>query len=192
MKKELNAHDFEAMYEKLGINLDKLGCVMLETNTIDMPEIFKYEIPEAFYTAKNPDHFWIDGYVADKTPHVTLLYGLLTPAYEQEENIETVLEGWKIETVTIKDFGFFDSPMKDEEYFCIVAHIEVTPVLQEGHDRLEFLPHINTFMGYKPHITIAYIKKDVEVRDRIINDLNKLFAGLELGTGDLDLGSNSK
>jgi hypothetical protein len=189
MQKQLNAHQFKDLYEDLGIEVNKLGCVMLDTEGIPKPLMYELEIPEVFYTAKNPEHFWIKGYVGDE-PHVTLLYGLLTPAYEQPENIATVMNGWELPEVTIKEFGYFESPMKDEEYYCIVAHIEVTPKLVEGKERLEFLPHVNTFTGYMPHATIAYIKKDEKVRDRMVSDLNKLFGGRTLKTKpELNLGS---
>jgi 2'-5' RNA ligase len=189
--KQLNSHQFKEIYEAEGIELNKLGCVMLDTEPIPKPLMYDLSIPEAFYTSPDEKKFWIKGYVADQTPHVTLLYGLLTPANEQPENIATVLEGWEIDSVTVKEFGYFESPMADEPYYCIVGHIEVTPKLLEGHERLEFLPHVNTFSGYKPHITIAYVKKDIAIRDRVINDLNKLYAGRELTVSrDLNLGGN--
>ena len=106
-EKEVTAHDFEDIYKKEGIEVNKLGCVMLDTEPITKPVMYDLEIPEVFYHARNPDHFWIKGYVADNNPHVTLLYGLLTPAYEQEENINEVMEGWEMPSITIKEFGFF-------------------------------------------------------------------------------------
>lgn len=187
---QLNAHQFKDLYDRLGIEVNDLGCVMLDTEPIPKPVMYQYEIPEAFYTAKNPDHYWINGYMADD-PHVTLLYGLLTPAYEQPENIAEVMEGWELPSVTIKDFGYFPSPagMEDESYYCIIGNVEVTPKLKEGMERLEFLPHINTYAEYKPHLTIAYIQKDEKLRDRIINDMNRLFAGKVLLTKpELNLG----
>lgn len=63
---------------------------------------------------------------------------------------------------------------KNDPYYCVVAHIKVTQELMEGHERLEFLPHINTFNGYKPHVTIAYVKKDEVLRDGVI----ALFKGI--------------
>ena len=187
--KKLSSHQFKDIYEAEGIEVDKLGCVMLDTEPIAMPKMYELEIPEVFYTSK--DRFWIKGYTADKTPHVTLLYGLLTPANEQPENVARVMEGWTMPTVTIKEFGFFPSPMEEEPYYCIVGHIEVTPLLLEAHQRLSFLSHINTYPEFKPHITIAYIVKDEAIRDRMVNDLNKLFAGKELKTvPELNLGGN--
>jgi hypothetical protein len=81
--------------------------------------------------------------------------------------------------VEIDHVSYFDSPYPDEPYYCIVAHIKVTPELLEGHQRLEFLPHINTFAGYKPHMTVAYIRKDQGegYRDSLIQHLNNAWAG---------------
>jgi len=188
---QLSAHQFKAMYEKEGIDLATLGCVMLDTEPIPKPLMYEREIPEAFYTSPDEKKFWIKGYVADQTPHVTLLYGLMTPANEQPENIATVMEGWSLDSVVIEEFGFFESTMKDEPYYCIVGHIEVTSKLLEGHERLQFLPHIDTFAGYRPHITIAYVVKDEAIRDRVINDMNKMYAGKELTVSrKLNLGGN--
>lgn len=191
--KQLSANQFPDLYKSLGIDLNKLGCVMLDlVDPIDMPLSYTFQ-PEAFYTAKNPAHFWINGYAGDKNPHMTLLYGLLTPAYEQALNVAEVMEDWSVSTVTIKDVGYFPSPLEDEEYYCIVGMIEVTPKLLEGSQRLEFLPHINTFAVYKPHVTIAYIRKDDALRDRMIEDFRALFAGKEFRVSPgLNLGGEIK
>ena len=201
--KQLKSHDFEEVYKWLGINLNKLGCVMLDLEPIKLPtyiiqdevtgEQLNYDkyIGERLYYAKNKERFWIDGYVADKVPHMTLLYGLLDEARNYESHIEKVLTGWKLDGVEIEDFGYFDSPYGDEPYYCIVGHIKVTPELLEGHQRLEFLPHINTFVGYKPHITIAYIQKDEVVRDNLIADLRREFLGKKLKVSEkINLGGN--
>ena len=184
---------FPELYKDLKIDLNKLGCVMLDIEKgIDMPHTYTYE-PESFYHAKNPAHFWITGFCGDKTPHVTLLYGLMTPAYQQPEHIATVLKDWKLNTVKIKDIGYFESTLPDEDYYCIIALIEVSDDLKEGKERLEFLPHVNTFTSYTPHMTVAYIKKDEIIRDRLISDLRALYNGKEFPVSSkLNLGSNKK
>ena len=171
----LNSHQFEEVYGWLGINLDALGCIMLDLDPIQFPDN-----PPEFYTAKNESRFWIKGWVAGKTPHLTLLYGLLEDGKNFEPHISKVLEGWELGSVEIEKIGYFDSPYPDEPYFCIVAHIKVTPELLEGHQRLEFLPHINTFTGYKPHFTLGYIVKDEESRDLFIERLTKELVGKKL------------
>ena len=180
---QLNAHQFEEVYEWLGINLDDLGCVMLDLGSI------KNEFPALpLHFTNDSKRFWINGWVADKTSHITLLYGLLEKGHNYEKHIERVLDGWKLTEVEIADIGFFKSPYADEDYYCIVAHIKATPELLEGHQRLEFLPHINTFTGYKPHLTLCYIEPDEKVRDDVINELKSKLTGQKIKVKSLNLG----
>lgn len=196
--KQLKSHDFPEVYQWLGINLNKLGCVMLDLEPVKIDHwlaqdsVSSYKLGFPFYYANNKERFWIDGYVADKVPHITLLYGLLEEAKNYAPHISKVLAGWKLDSVEVDHFGYFDSPYPDEPYYCVVAHIKVTPELLEGHHRLEFLPHINTFAEYKPHMTIAYIKKEDVVRDNLIADLEKEFKGKRLKVEEkVNLGGNT-
>lgn len=191
-KKQISAHQFKQVYEDLGINLSKLGCVMLDLEPLK--NSYSIEVDGAgvaLYYAKDKDRFWIDGWVFDK-PHITLLYGLLEEAKNYERHIEAVLEGWKMDDVRISHFGYFDSPYEDEPYYCIVAHIELTDQLLEGHQRLQFLPHINTFNTYKAHATVCYLDKrqGEDYRDRLIKQFNDLWAGNVMAISGRNLGGN--
>jgi 2'-5' RNA ligase len=180
--KQLKSHDFEEVYQWLGINLNTLGCVMLDLETLDISALNHDAGKGTFYYAQNKERFWIDGWVFDKTPHITLLYGFLETAKNYQPHIEKVLDGWELPEVEIENVGYFDSPYPDEPYYCIVAHIKVSEKLLEGHQRLQFLPHIDTFAGYKPHMTIAYISKNEgeKYRDDFVNDLNYKLRGEKL------------
>lgn len=190
--KQLNSHQFENVYKELNINLDTLGCIMLDLKPLSNMYSIEYEgAGMMLYKSKNKDRFWIDGWVANKTPHITLLYGLLESGKNLEKQINQVLDGWKLEEVEIDHIGYFESPYPDEEYYCLVAHIKVTDDLLEGHQRLEFLPHINTFTGYKPHMTIAYIRKDENTRDNLLEEFNSLWSGKKLKVKqNINLGGN--
>lgn len=181
--KRLNSYMFEDVYKGLQIDLDELGCIMLNVEPVRGINIDK----DWLYYTKDTKKFWIDGYVFDKVAHLTLLYGLLDSGHNWEKHVETVLKEWKMDTVEVESIGYFDSPYKEEEYYCIVAHIKVTDELMEGHQRLEFLPHINTFNGYKPHVTLAYVKKDEQIRDSVIAMFNNMI-GYKLPVKSLNLG----
>lgn len=141
--------------------------------------------------SQNKERFWIKGWIAAETPHVTLLYGLLEEGKNFAPHIEQVLKGWKLEEVEVESIGYFESPYPDEKYYCIVAHLKITPELLEGHQRLEFLPHINTFAGYKAHFTIAYIEYDTKIRDEFIHTLSDILVGKKLKIKDgINLGGN--
>lgn len=189
--KEINTQDFPEVYKELGIDISKLGCVMLDVEPPkrDMSEWKNLD----FYTSTNPKHWWIKGWALDDKPHITLLYGLMKPAKEYKNQIHVVIKGWKYPEAEIEDVGFFDSPYDDEPYWCLIAHIKVTPELLEGHQRLELLPHINTFAGYKPHMTIAYIKKSsgIKYRDMVIDKMNEIFSGKKMKVKEsLNLGGD--
>lgn len=194
MKKQISSHQFPGLHKSLGIDTSKLGCVMLDLKPLK--NMYSVEVEGAgcsLYYAKNKDRFWIDGWVCDKNPHITLLYGLLETAKNYSKQIETLLAGIKIRTVEIEDIGYFDSPYPDEPYWCIVAHIKVDRRLKEANDRLKFLPHVDTFSGYKPHMTIAYWAKSQgeKNRDITIKSFKKLWVGKKLKVKEtLNFGGN--
>lgn len=183
---KLSAHKFKDMYQELGYSLDKLGCIMLDLEPV------KFTVNESIlYYAKDKKRFWIDGNVASKTPHVTLLYGLLRSGPEFKKHVDTVLENKVPKEVTIDHVDFFDTPPNtDEDYYCIVAHLKITPELQGAHDRLQMLPHIDTFPGYKAHFTLCYIKKNERTRDALIANLNKLLKGKTIKAGAINYGGD--
>ena len=190
---QLKSHDFPEVYKWLGINLNTLGCVMLDVEPLFNMSLHHQASDLDLYYAKNKERFWIDGWIAGKVAHITLLYGLLETAKNYEPHISKVLEGWEMKVVEIDNVGFFDSPYPDEPYYCIIAHIRVTPELLEGHQRLQFLPHINTFNTYKPHMTICYISKErgEEYRDGLIADFNRRWSGAKLFIKEtINLGGN--
>lgn len=181
-----NANDFREMYSELGINIDKLGCIMLDIDGSDIPKI---QDESVLYFTKHPDRFWINGFVAGKVPHVTLLYGLMESGQKNKRYVDKVLEGWNINSVDIDHVDFFNSPYGEEEpYYCIIAHLRITPQLLEGHNRLQFLPHINTFPEYKAHITIAYVKKDEAIKEKIIGYYSDALLGKSLSVTGLNYG----
>lgn len=190
----MKAHDFPKIYETLGIDLSKLGCIMLDLEPFENAYSIGYDGAEvALYYAKDKKRFWINGWIFDK-PHMTLLYGLLTPGNESpmKELVPMALEGWKWPEIEVSDVGFFDSPYSDEPYWCIVAHIKITPELQEGHDRLCMLPHIKTFPGYKAHSTICYVDKaqGEKYRDTLVENFKKIWVGKTMNIQSLNFGGN--
>lgn len=202
MKTDIKAYDYKEIYEMLGYNLSKLGCLMIDTEPVILPNHTMQDWDsgavvnfDAFYKsfayyAKNKERFWIDGFVSEKTPHLTLFYGFLQEAGCFKIHIEKLLKDTNISTVKISEVSFFDSPYEDEPYYCIIAKIEKTDDLIEAHNKMTLLPNIQTFPDYKPHITIAYIKKDDAVRDEFIKDMNTLLKGKELKVVGLNYGGN--
>lgn len=183
---ERNANQYRDMYKDMGVNIDKLGCIMIDADGSTIKNIIS---EEDLYTTSNPDRFWIKGFVAGHTPHVTLLYGLMESGKTTyKKYVDQVLEGWSIDNVEIDHVDFFDSPFKDDPYYCLIAHVVISPELKDGNQRLSLLPHINTFPEYKAHITIAYIKKDETLRDELIGKYNEMLKGETLATKGINYG----
>ena len=176
----MSAHKYGNIYKDLGVDLSKLGCVMLD---LAPP---KFILDEAMWTsingadciwyhAKNPERFWINGFVGDK-PHCTALYGLMEGAGIWKDHIETLVDDIGLPShLEIDHFGYFDSPYEDEPYWCMVAHLKENLALNALNERLQMLPHIRTFEGYKAHVTIAYIAKSQgeAYRDLILKSLRE-------------------
>ena len=190
-KQGLSAHQFKNVYQDLGYDLAKLGCIMLNTEPIQVSHI----VYEGFlYYAQDPKHKWIDGVVSEKVPHVTLLYGLLRSGLEMQKHVDEVLDYGKAlpAELEIEKISFFESPYEEEPYYCLIAELKLTEQLLEANARLKFLPHIETFPGYKPHISLAYIVKNEKVRDEAIEKLSAELVGKKIEAQDLNYGSDSE
>ena len=181
------AHDYPEIYKALDIDLSALGCLMLDTEPI--PYDFSDWHEDLFYKSNNKKRFWIDGFVGAKTPHVTLLYGFLKPAIEYKTYINNLLEDVYIKDVEIENISYFDSPYEDEEYYCIVAKLKITDDLAYANEKLQLLPHVRTFPDYKAHVTIAYVRKDENARDKYIKHLKPLI-GSKLKVTGLNFGGD--
>ena len=178
---QINSYAYGDIYKELKIDVKSLGCIMLDT------EIIENQIPESFlYTSDKPEDIHNNGFVAGVTPHITLLFGLLESGVTWKKYVEEVLKDWMPKSVQVTGIGCFDAP-KEEPYYCVVAFVD-SPKLYEGHQRLQFLPHIDTFPNYVPHLTLAYIKKDDANRDIVIALYNKLLVGKELYVNGLNFG----
>jgi 2'-5' RNA ligase len=186
---DVNAYQFKEVYEDLGISLSKLGVVMIDIDSGDLASRIREIVsPEDLYTSDEPtDHF--TGVLGGE-PHVTLVYGLLRTGTEMQKHIKRVLEDGSAvpKAIAIEEVGYFESRKPDEHYYCIVAHLKVTPELAECNERLKFLPHLNTFPGYEPHMTLCYIRKDEELRDSVVSYLSAILKGSTFPTGELNLG----
>lgn len=153
-----NIHEFDELMKVLGINTNELGCVMLPVEPFDLFGDGRDKLldPADLYVADDPALFWVNGDVSDKA-HITLLYGLMEPAYEQRGAVDKVLETWeRPEYLIPENFTFFPAP-NGGDYAAIVVTID-DPHLEEAHQRLSYLPHVDTFAVYQSHMTLAYVK----------------------------------
>lgn len=84
MKKQLSTNDFKEVYKGLDINIQKLGCMMLDLETLQLDDSFfdgftrMYKFEDQLYYTKDKEKFWIDGYVGSKTPEYYAFNGFLS------------------------------------------------------------------------------------------------------------------
>ena len=184
-----NTRSINEFADELEINTSTLGCVMLDLNSINIwsnDQMAALLDPSELYVSENPEHFWIKGDVTDDL-HVTLLYGLLTPAYEQGKNIDTVMRGWeRPKLLRAGQIDLFPSPYDDENYMAVVAKVH-DDALDDAHARLSYLPHVDTNPKYKPHVTLFYVKANAAEYWKEV--LNRFPFTFEVSQSWLNLGS---
>lgn len=177
---EIKATDFASVYEDLGIDTGRLGCIMIDTKSVKVDDV----IPEeALYFSEDQDY--VQGIVSQTVPHITLLYGLLRSGLELRRHVSAVLTGWSLPELEIEKVSFFYG--KDDSYITVIALIKATPELLEGNARLRLLPHIDTFGEYHPHLTLAYVKADSDWQG-YVDTLDKKYAGQPLESIALNFG----
>ncbi|MBV1778690.1 DUF935 family protein [Paeniglutamicibacter sp. ABSL32-1] len=188
---QVSAKDLPGLYDDLDIDPSDLGCIMMDTETLDVMKHLPAEYADDLVEAtKASDHAM--GAVAETEAHVTLLYGLLENGNVWKEKVDAVLKDWSLDSLKIEDVDYFDVG----ESFAVIAHIEKTPELIDGHERLTLLPHIQTFSEYRPHVTLAYVTKDADI-DAWVEQLGAAFSGKTIKTtainyGDLPEGNETK
>lgn len=145
-----NAHEFPHVYERMGIDLRELGCLMLNTES---PVEEMYEaVP---YVSPDPKKFWVKGLLDHW--HVTVRYGFLPGVAAND--VDDVLADMEFpKALRISGMEVFPSPYKDEQYDCLVARVE-DESLTNLNAALSVLPNVNTFPEYKAHITIGYFEQ---------------------------------
>lgn len=85
-------------------------------------------------------------------PHITVLYGLHTTNADEIKEL-------------LKDEGKFDikfgkvSKFKNDDYDVLKIEVE-SDKLRKLNDKLKTLKYTSTYNSYKPHCTLAYVKKD--------------------------------
>ena len=87
-------------------------------------------------------------------PHITLLYGLHSEV--TEEQVKNKLKDINILTVDLFNLSIFPQSDKD-----VLKFDTKNSNLFKANKVLKELPYTSDFPNYHPHVTIAYLKKDL-------------------------------
>lgn len=176
--------ELKAMYLELGIDVNALGCIMLDTDVLKVSDI----VPEdALYFSDNMKY--AQGIVSEVVPHVTLLFGLMQSGLDLKKYINMLLKDIVPKTVTIEEVTTFDNMDGDVPYSCYVAKVAVTEDLTLAHTQLQRLPHIDDYPTYQPHITLFYAKQDDTLKVELLDLLNERFWGKKVKVNGINFGA---
>jgi 2'-5' RNA ligase len=130
-------------------NRYEYGCVMVDYNFSNWSELLQSINQDDLYEVEGKN------YGLQTRPHLTLLYGI----HEEvtDDQILKCFDGFTEDDfkVQIDGVSIFENP----EFEVVKLEIDKSSKLQEINRRLSELPNSNQFPEYKPHITLAYVKK---------------------------------
>lgn len=162
----MNAHDIAPLLHTLGVEPDKLGCVMLEAAPLPVRSWVGGDEDPDFdpwvFAPEGHPWTWVKGPVGETGAHVTVKYGFLQPAHlpVMADLVGRLMADYEPGMV-LRTAGVdvFPEPSVSElGYACLVARIDDEP-LRQWNKALSLLPHIDTYPDYKPHLTLGYVRK---------------------------------
>ncbi len=121
------------------------GCVMIKVECTEWKNLGSIINKDDLYTENDKKGL-------DTDPHITVLYGLYEDV--KQENIEEILKNYKTPTANGTDISVFEA----NDYDILKIGIE-SEDLANMNALLSALPHASDHPIYKPHLTVAYIKK---------------------------------
>lgn len=152
-------------------DIKKYGCVMMDANIKNWEDFHLAGIDEDDIYLKPSD----DSYGLEENPHITIVYGIHEDEVDPQRMADLIEHHMKPITMTIKEIGVFEG----DEYDVVKYNIPLTGKLQKLRDTFMQIPNTQTFPGYNPHMTIAYVKPGTgkkyvrELTDPFKVDFNK-------------------
>ena len=150
-----NANDFPDLYDDL-FDFANAGYVM-----IDLSSPYHTEpdgiVKELQYVSPDPDKYWMKGLMTKW--HVTAR-GPLDPRVRQKHCYQVIRESIAAPMVLgLGDIEVFPSPYEDEKYECVVVRVDDYR-LHNINEQFAVLPGVQTYIPYKPHLTLGYFKSE--------------------------------
>jgi len=138
----------------------KYGCVMLFADVPDWNKLVRKLVREEdLYTdPSDPKSDDWDDYGFEEKPHITLLWGIHDDRIIDKGIIYNKIAEIPEMKFTVKEVNIFSN---DDSPYDVVK-FDITPTKKLLSLREEFeedLPNTQTFPDFKPHMTIAYVKK---------------------------------
>lgn len=151
-----------------GYDLPSLKAVMLKTENIRISDY--RDAPDDLFYGEGYDLRYCQGAVGEKTAHLTLHQGILPNV--PDSLIDTILGEYDVPEVRISHVSGWPSP---NGFTTVVANIcDDDGQLLELHNRLRWLPHIDAFPTFMPHITLAFVRDSAPLQSWLaaLNELS--------------------
>lgn len=127
----------------------EFGCVMVDYNFENWSDLLDSISQDDIYKVEGKN------YGLQPRPHLTLLYGLHKEVTDEE--IQNCFDEMTEDDFKVQIDGV--SLFENKEFDVVKLGVVVTDKLSDINKRLSELPNSNQFPEYKPHITLAYVKK---------------------------------
>lgn len=137
----------ELLVEKDNVKRSK-GCIMYEFSGVKKG----WDDVQSMISDEDVFDDETKGYGREDKPHVTILYGVNADVADEE--VDKVLDKLEPVEVTFDKIDIFENPKFDVVKFSVTSE-----VLNKMNKLCRELPYENDFPDYKPHMTIAYVKK---------------------------------
>jgi len=128
------------------------GCIMMEGKIDNWEDNHLEGIdPIDIYEVEGDDSYGLE-----ETPYITILYGIHENEIDPDSIISVIKSKMKPINIEINEIDVFEN----DDYDVVKYNVPVTKELLKYREIFEksFL-NTQTFSGYKPHITIGYVKK---------------------------------
>lgn len=146
-----NANEFPDLYDDL-FDFANAGYVMIDVeNPIKhLPPKYK----DWQYVSPDPSLYWMEGLMSKW--HITAR-GPLDPKVRQEHCLRVLEDVELPEFLYTGDIEIFPSPSPAVPYDCAVLIID-DDELFAINEQLAILPGVQTYIPYRPHLTIGYFE----------------------------------
>ena len=126
------------------------GCIMLFLDPYDIQDVKINE--EDLYFTDNSDEYWISG--RETEPHITVLYGLHNDI--EHDEVCAFIKEMEVSKITFDSIEIFEP---SDDYDVIVYKVSGKTLHDNNKSLRDQFPYTTDFPDYKPHCTIAYVKK---------------------------------
>lgn len=140
----------------------KFDCIMFDVYIREWENILSYIDDADLYNDETND------FGKEHTCHVTLLYGIHSNLKNKKKTISFIEKLNKF-IIHIKNVSYFTS----ENYYVLKLDVSSDYLNNIRNKIIDIVPNTQTFTEYNPHITLCYLKKDVDVDKytKLINNI---------------------